>query len=812
MKKLILIAALLLPMLSWSAQQPILPNRFTTNTDANAAAQAAVQVYANGNSVATVMTNPANSFVASNMTTVNFANGISPMAFGATGNGDVFTNIAMTSGSRTLTIVGGGQKYGAGLSQSDVGKAVLVYGAGFVTSGTTNCLSSIITNVSSSTVCTLSNAALNTCGGTKVFAVYGTDDTVALQAWLNYSTNFFNNAGTNDAMMDVPDKIFVVAGPVIDPWSSNIYVLHTNSQLYLPSYPIVGDYTKTIEIHGHNEPAPHEQGPGVSTLGSIFWSFYVNTNSSLPYVGSSLLRNVTHPAILTSQCWLNSIFNASGIDGYTNRFNAVRMRLKNLTFRAGANPSISGIDLSGCVNAEVSGVMGNTGVRWDNGWEPKNTNVFALKMPTTFCDNNNIIESFQAEGFDVGIELGEHLHIKSCTIEGCKVAFVCRNMGHWCVIDNADPEGCPTVFYSTGQANGMIANITIEGSNPIGANTWYNPVTIINDWNNGMYGQVSVDDTSSIGAWDSSVSNVVSKIGGAHVKLVRYTVIGSVQPVDVYEQNEVHHGQFTVLSNLVANVVVATNVEPDTLSSILISRPAEATPARFSFKTGPTAYLTLEKNQSTGNSTYDNCFNFNLIDQFGQRTLGTITTNGIWHFLGGACSGGDASGNNPLLAPYGLNALTRSFFTNDLLNAATLVLEPNGAIRASSTAGGSGYNILSFDSPNAEPQLKSGGSGYVFLSRDSGLGQKFYGNGILWGTGLSDGLHTSTNYTSAEYVGTLTVTNTITGNSYATFRNITISGNTNVAPAGYTVAVTAPVCWLSITNAGNVYLVPAYAP
>ncbi len=54
--------------------------------------------------------------------------------------------------------------------------------------------------------------------------------------------------------------------------------------------------------------------------------------------------------------------------------------------------------------------------------------------------------------------------------------------------------------------------------------------------------------------------------------------------------------------------------------------------------------------------------------------------------------------------------------------------------------------------------------------------------------------------------GSVTVTNS------ATVRNITISGSTNVAPAGYNVAVTAPVRWLSITNAGNVYLVPAFAP
>lgn len=612
-----------------------------------------------------------------NVAFINQGVGVSPFRFGAVGDGDVFTNITMTAASKTLTIVGGSQKYGRTFTQADVGKSILVYGAGFVTQGTTNCLSSIITNVASGTVCTLSNAALNSCTGIKVYAVYGTDDTLAIQAWLNYTTNFFGDGETNDMQLDVPSKIFVLSGPIIDPYSSATFVLHKNSQLQLPDYPIVGDFTKTLEIHGHIQPAPHEASSGVSSLGSIFWSFYVNTNV-LPIVtsasGGALQQNVIQPAILTSQNWSNPVFTGVGVDNYTNKFNPIRLKLKNLTFRTGANPSISALDLSGCVNVQVESVHVDTGVRFDAGWKPINTNVFALKLPTTFADNNSDIDMFEANSFYTGIELGEHIHIKSCNLQGEIIAFMCRNGGHWTVIDNADPEGSKTVFYNPGGLFGLKANITIEGDNGNNASTYFSPVTIINDWNNTFYGEVDVDDTASSHAWDADGFAATSKVGGAFVKLIRYTIInGQTLPLDVYETGEVWHG---------------------------------------------------------------------FLDARG----GLISTN------------------NPI-------------------RTKNLTLDYGGVISAATVPGGSGFNFLQVDVSTVTPYLDSGGAGTVSFNALSGLGQNFYGAGIQWGWGRSDGLHLSPGKTitgDGQSLTNVTPGNIAKGNLPATVTNTAPVNATNI--------------------------------
>lgn len=56
------------------------------------------------------------------------------------------------------------------------------------------------------------------------------------------------------------------------------------------------------------------------------------------------------------------------------------------------------------------------------------------------------------------------------------------------------------------------------------------------------------------------------------------------------------------------------------------------------------------------------------------------------------------------------------------------------------------------------------------------------------------------NLNAAVTVPTITLTN-----------NLTLQ-TTNAAPAGFVVGVTAPVVWFAVTNAGNKYLIPGYAP
>jgi hypothetical protein len=92
--------------------------------------------------------------------------------YNATGDGQLVTNAAMASGSTTLTSASG--KFAAG----DVGKTIIVYGAG--ASG--GILATTITAYNSTGSVTLAAANVAGTNVSGLSAIWGTDDTAALQA------------------------------------------------------------------------------------------------------------------------------------------------------------------------------------------------------------------------------------------------------------------------------------------------------------------------------------------------------------------------------------------------------------------------------------------------------------------------------------------------------------------------------------------------------------------------------------------------------------------------------------------------------
>ena len=117
--------------------------------------------------------------------------------FGAVGDGKTSTG-SISAGSATLNVPG------AGFTSADVGKVVLVVGAG--ASGA-NLLSTIAAYVSSTQV-TLANAASTTVGSGSV--AYGTDDTQALQAAINHHVDV-NRGG----ILFLPAGIYCITSALV---------------------------------------------------------------------------------------------------------------------------------------------------------------------------------------------------------------------------------------------------------------------------------------------------------------------------------------------------------------------------------------------------------------------------------------------------------------------------------------------------------------------------------------------------------------------------------------------------------------------
>jgi hypothetical protein len=125
--------------------------------------------------------------------------------YGATGSGTIVTGVIVTASSQTLNAAAGN------FTAADAGKVICIYSAG--TNGQSHTTG--IQSVNSATQLILSNAPATSANG--VSAVYGWDDTTAIQAALNAAAS--KRAGT----VFFPEGIYVINGPVVDAGQDRIF-------------------------------------------------------------------------------------------------------------------------------------------------------------------------------------------------------------------------------------------------------------------------------------------------------------------------------------------------------------------------------------------------------------------------------------------------------------------------------------------------------------------------------------------------------------------------------------------------------------
>lgn len=359
-------------------------------------------------------------------------------AFGARGDGRV-GQATILSGSTNLTVAAGQ------FTVADVGKIISVTGAG---AGSNN-LVTTITSVAAADSIGLADAAA--VAVTDYPMVYGTDDTAAIQAGLDYTTT--NGGGT----LYFPLAVYLIAGPLRETATHN-------SQLRFPEVAPVGQNANTVKLLGPQAPAARQGGvrsPSEwTTSGATLWS-------TLPQGGGgSVLScwNFTNPSYITP-------------DSY---FNALRVEVENLAFRCPPNPDRVCLQLAGAASARLRSVFVDTGWPEYFGPVPTHTNSAAVHLP----GRNNAgggslrVEDCIVAGFYSGFLLNEHAAVDGCCAYGCQRAYWLYAGGHEISMVNCNAEGCKTAIY----ANDWPVHLSCYGlsvENSFGG--WWSPPVLLSE-------------------------------------------------------------------------------------------------------------------------------------------------------------------------------------------------------------------------------------------------------------------------------------------------------------------------------------------
>ena len=345
-----------------------------------------------------------------------------PEAYGAKGNGRVVADGAMTSGLNTLTC-----STSAPFTSADVGKVILVNGAGAQLSGTStnSALSTTITGFTSASQVTLGANASATISG--AYVSYGSDDTAAINSAISAASTY---ATANNYYAEIIFKpmMYMIAGALIQGGSSK-----TNSQIPLPVVPINGNPTMTLAFIGTRNNAGTEmfQGngdnPAPANEGTVLKSTIVGATYSGTYGQPAVIGGPTVEQGYTG--------------AFTNLWNNLMVVVDGITVLVPGVASISGIDLTSCVKAEVQWFKAMADVPayilasgssqnpvWSGGQSYPKGLVTPQGGNNAYC----VVGSFTAYGFAVGIEAYEHTTFTNLTTILCGVGMYANgnNAGH----------------------------------------------------------------------------------------------------------------------------------------------------------------------------------------------------------------------------------------------------------------------------------------------------------------------------------------------------------------------------------------------
>lgn len=313
-------------------------------------------------------------------------------AFGAKGNGVTLNNGTIAAGSSIYTCTN------AAFTSSDVGKVISIYMAGtnYTVDGFSYGLNltATIQSTNSPTSVVLNRAALR--GMTNRAAVYGSDDTVAIQTAMNVVST--NGGGT----IYFPRGIYIINGALQDPGTNT---LHHNAQLYFPEIAKTGHELPTVTFAG--EQAGFSRGLDsispydITSYGSTLWSTFERS------------PDPQNPARVIDCQNFNTYAARGGCLGDDIvSLNSLKVNVHDMNWRCGRDADMWCLNLQGTEGCKVEGVAVTTGFDHTN---PEGvttytgTNGVGILSSGSFNENMVRVDNVMVRGFYTALKSEENM-------------------------------------------------------------------------------------------------------------------------------------------------------------------------------------------------------------------------------------------------------------------------------------------------------------------------------------------------------------------------------------------------------------------
>lgn len=353
------------------------------------------------------------------------------IGYGAKGNGKVIGDAVMTSGVATLTSAS------ANFTSGDVGKAIMVNGAAGASA--TPLITTIATFTNSTTVQLAASATANLSGGA---AIYGTDDTAAINAAVSAAATYAEANQYHAQIIFGPYNYCLASGPT-QATSPNF-----NAQIPIPCPNANGSTRKlVIEFIGVGDASDCQ-----------YWE------SSIPNLqGTCLVSMVNSTGQPNGSFGSQSVIGGpSSNSGFTGGFANAKPIIDGITVVCPWNSEQMGFDfryVGGAYlpSASYQAFASVLGAAPSLGTVPTNGQSVGLYMPLVSNNDDCSVDHFTVEGAYYGVAFSEHFNaqklniiyantsmfvqmpLSSTVVHGASILYASCEVFSYCLYAGGDP-------------------------------------------------------------------------------------------------------------------------------------------------------------------------------------------------------------------------------------------------------------------------------------------------------------------------------------------------------------------------------------
>jgi hypothetical protein len=394
-------------------------------------------------------------------------------AYGAVGDGKIVLDGAITATQDTLASTS------AAFTTADVGKHILVTGAGAAGAHLATTISSV-----SGGVATLAVAAGTTVTG--AWCAYGTDDTAAFISAINAAWN----AGGGVVYGGTATYIIAGALQTAATAGDNTAGLAYCAQIPLPAVSYSQD-KRTVVLAGAfpMDLFPSNSGPPTDAFQDVIGMRLVSLG-----VGG----------VDSGSAW-PSVIGGPDFHQDDGHFSNLNFQLRDLQIVMPENPSYAACMLYRTLQGGAQGVSirALTPVLVSTTVQPTSPTGQGLVMPGNFCDDPNKVSGYVALGLYAGIAVDEHTRFDNTIIHECYVAVSVVGQGGHLIAGDANTQHCAYMVAYADPVAGVSAapisggqgfiDISLDTEMVVGGSPSWEACTAL-VWADGLAGGINYHD------------------------------------------------------------------------------------------------------------------------------------------------------------------------------------------------------------------------------------------------------------------------------------------------------------------------------